>query len=202
MEHCELRGRESEMSRKMTISGVLAVAAMLAGIGCGGSSLPDEGATAQVPSPDQPGVAAGSQPEKLDYGPKSPVSGYKRFEGDCRTFPYSLQFPEGWEMQASRGMSISKTRTDDTQFGIGIRENHGSVHAANLERTVMAQGAKEVGHIDVGGRQVRVLNLGDRYVVHSPHGAGALYHHLEILSTLGLDETLRILNTLEPLEEC
>jgi hypothetical protein len=139
---------------------------------------------------------------KLDYGPKAPVAGYRRFEGDCRTFPYSLQYPEAWEVRADRGISISKAQTDDVQFGIGVRENHGAVHAESLEKTVIAQGAKTAGHIEVAGRQVRVLNNGDRYVLHTPHGAGGLFHHLEVLSTLGVEETLKILNTLEPPEDC
>jgi hypothetical protein len=202
MEQEESRNREEKMNRIMTLSGVFAVAVMLAGVGCGLESIPDEGTTAQGESAGQPGGAAGSQTAQLDYGPKPPVAGYERFGGDCRTFPYSLQHPAAWEVQASRGVSIGKTRTDDTQFGMSIREDHGSVHAANLEKTVMAQGLTEVGRIEVGGQQVRVLNMGDRYVLHTPHGAGALFHHLEVLSTLGVEETLRLLNTLEPLQEC
>jgi hypothetical protein len=180
---------------------VAAAAVMIAVAGCGGApELAEEPMAAQEATVNAPGGA--SQPEALDYGPKASIDGYARFDGDCRTFPYSLQYPSAWEVQPSRGTAIAKTRTDDVDFGIGIREDYGSVHAANLESSVLAQGATEVCSIEVGGRSVRVLNLSDRYVLHTPHGMGVFLHYLEVRSTLGVEETLRILNTLEPLGEC
>jgi hypothetical protein len=66
----------------------------------------------------------------------------------------------------------------------------------------MPPGLTDEGRPDAGAQQLRVLNMRDRYVLHTPPGAGALLHHLEVLSTLGVEETLRLLNTLEPLQEC
>lgn len=64
------------------------------------------------------------------------------------------------------------------------------------------QGAEEMGRIDVGGHEVRVLGRDAGLMLHTPHGGGALFHSLGVSSSLGVEETLRILDTLEPLEDC
>jgi hypothetical protein len=76
---------------------------------------------------------------QLDYTPKETIAGYSRFEGSCQTFPYNLQYPEGWVMEAPRGVEIGKTRTDHTRFLIRIGADQGSVHAAHLEGSLMAR---------------------------------------------------------------
>ncbi|MDH3947671.1 MAG: hypothetical protein OEU74_01805 [Gammaproteobacteria bacterium] len=180
-----------------SLNWALVAVVMLAGIGCEGQSPQDE----------RPGVAQsennfGSQPLTLDYGAKKAIDGYRRFEGACPTFPYNLQYPADWEVQASRGVSISKTRSNDTRFIVSIRQDHGADHAGRFETTMLGQGAEEAGHIEVGGHKVRVLSKGERYILHTPHGPGALFHQLDATSSLGAEETLKILDTLEPLEDC
>lgn len=168
----------------------------------GGQDSPSSG-DEQGAAAFESGDASGNRLPTLDYGPEDPVDGFVRFEGSCTTFPYNLQHPEGWEMKATGGYAISKTPADDAQFIIRIEADHGSVHAANLERTVISRrGAEEVGRIEVGGHDVRVLGVNGEYVLHTQHGIGGTLHAHQVASSLSLEETLRILDTLEPLKEC
>lgn len=184
--------------RSSGIATILLAAVLMA---CGGEGAAD-GGDQEAPVPGEEAPASGSEILTLDYGPQDPIDGFRRFEGSCSTFPYNLQHPENWEMQPTGGYAISKTRSDDTEFFIRIHEDHGSIHAANLERLVMDQGAEEVGRIDVGGHEVRVLGRDAGLMLHTPHGVGAMFHNLGVSSSLGVEETLRILDTLEPLEDC
>jgi hypothetical protein len=191
--------------RKMPIW-VLVNFALIAGVACGRQGAGDEATTserlADLATEQSPSASPNTKALALDYGPKAPVAGYQRFEGSCTTFPYNLQVPEAWEIQTTGGMSLSKSRSDDIRFVVRVMADQGSVHAGNLERMVIAQGAGEVGRIQVGGQEVSVFNKGEGYVLNTPHGPGALFHHLEASSTLGPSETLKILDTLEPLKDC
>jgi len=190
------------MNETMRLSTTVLLGLVVAGIACGDSGESSSGQSglesAARPSRDNPG----GQTAQRDYGPKAGIQGFRRFEGSCQTFPYNLQYPSSWEVEAAGGISISKTRTDDTRFVIRTAEDFGSVHAANLQRSMIAQGAKEVGQVQVGGQEVTVLNMNDGYSLNTPHGVGSLFHNLAVTSTLGVDRTLQILNTLEPLEAC
>lgn len=179
-------------------------------VACGGSDSSD-GAAANE---NDPGAAASAASEtgpdeggpdalaSLDYSAKPAIPGFQRFEGSCTTFPYNLQVPADWQVEGVGGYTLSKARAEDSQFGIRIAEDYGSLHAENMERNFASMGVVEVGSIRVGGRDVRVLGSEDRYAAHTPHGNGLLLHRLEIGSTFGRELTLQILGSLEPLEAC
>lgn len=187
-------------------SGTLSVALVLLLTGCGGgggeSSAGEIDGEAQNRVSESFDPVSGSQPLVLDYGPRPSIAGFVRFEGSCTTFPYNFQHPEAWEMTGSRGMSVSNQLRDGSGFTMVIHADHGSMHVANLEEMVLAQGASDVGRVQVGGHDVRVLGMDGNYLLHTPHGPGFLFHQLAVNSEVAADLALRILETLEPLPDC
>jgi hypothetical protein len=187
------------------MSGPLVVALVLLA-GCSGGDPDVSAVDAEMPvgerSEESPGEVTEFQPLKLDYGHRPPVAGFVRFTGSCDTFPCNFQYPQSWEMTGSLRLHVSNQLRDGSGFAMVIHADYGSMHVANFERMLMAQGASEVGRVQVGGHEVKVLGLGGNYLLHTPHGPGYFFHRFAVDSELGLESTLRILNTLEPLPDC
>lgn len=190
----------------------VAVAAIMSiVVGCGGSpgdhEVAPEAATSATATGDSdaPGTAA-SSPADLDFSEKPAIAGYVRFRGGCGgEFPFHFQHPEGWAFTANH-LGFFTERDAGPRFGIRVGDDMGSVHVTNQMAMLKQAGARTVGEVRIGGRTVEVIGREEgNYFLFAPHpwgDAAVMYHGLSVGSSLGEEETLRILDSFEPIEGC
>jgi hypothetical protein len=190
---------------------VAAIMLLVVVVGCGGSpgdqEAAPEAATSGRPAGDSdaPDTAA-SRAVDLDFSEKPAITGYVRFRGGCGgEFPFHFQHPEGWTFTANH-LGFFTERDAGPRFGIRVGDDMGSVHVTNQMAMLKQAGARTVGEVRIGGLTVEVIGREEgNYFLFAPHpwgDAAVMYHGLSVGSSLGEAETLRILDSFEPIKGC
>jgi len=201
--------RERSTTAHAAISLLVLALTVAVAAGCGGESA--ESAASDRPSAQsyaseaaQPAAAA-APAAPFDFAPKPAVPGFERHQGSCDSyFRYTFQHPAEWEVENSTN-GAARMRVDDEIFSITVIGDLGEIHAARMNDAAKAQGVEKVGEIAVGGRRVDVYRSDpQRYAFQVPRPASGtvMYHQFQVWSTFGVEEILRILDTLEPIEGC
>lgn len=201
----------------LTRGAALALAFAVPMAGCGGDAI-EGAATDRPPAPtarersSEPAAAAAAVADgpaagtaSFDYTPEPAVPGFVRHEGRCDSyFRYSFQHPAEWEVESTSN-GASRMRVDEEIFNLSVAGDLGEIQAARMNEAARTQGIETAGEITIGGRRIAVHRPEPHsYAFQIPHPVGGLvmYHQLQAWSTFPVEETLRILDTLEPIEGC
>ncbi len=201
--------RKSPARRDRMPSGLILVCLIALPVGaCGGGNVGDI-ASGEPPAPGanrEPAVASPDVP-RLDLSPSPPIAGFAAYEGSCTEFPLHVQHPSEWEISTT-GNAFGNVRIDDDDdsFSVRISEDVGSIVVAEQLAMARQLGATTVGEVTIAGQTVEVLGGGTGgYLLFVPHSWGGDlvgYYSIEVYSSLGDAETLRILDSLVPVGGC
>lgn len=205
--------RKARVHRRSLRLAPVALLALLTLPGCGGSPGGD------TVSAERPAIAATSLPvggqtttsapgkPELDLSPPPAIDGFANHQGSCDGFPLHLQYPDDWQTSStSSTFGTRRIEDDDDTFSVNIVQDVGSAHVATQTAMFRQGGARTVGEISIAGRTVEVLGgAPGTYHLFAPHpwGGGLVgYYSIAVQSSLGDAETLRILDSLAPVEGC
>jgi len=192
---------------QMPIGSVLVfLLALLVG-GCDGGNGGDiASGEPPVPAANREPAAASPDHPKLDLSPSPPIAGFAAHEGSCTEFQFHVQHPSEWEISTSGNAFVGARIDDDDSFSMKIREDIGSILVAEQMAIARQVGGTTVGEVTIAGQTVEVLGGGTGgYLLYAPHSWGGDmigYYSIEVYSSLGNAETLRILDSLVPVGGC